>query len=176
MKKRNIVLIGFMGCGKSTVGKKLANALSYDFLDTDSLIEEIYGKTISRMFEEDGEAYFRNAETELLEKLEKEADGVVIATGGGMPMREENVAFMHKIGTVVFLEAKIETILERLQNDTGRPLADGEDREKRLRPLYETRMPVYQSAADVCLDTEGKSFYGMIEEIERQMEKTNNRK
>lgn len=165
--KNNIILIGFMGCGKSTVGKKLANALSCDFMDTDAVIEETYGKTISKMFEEDGEAFFRNAETELLKKLEKEAERVVIATGGGMPMREENAAYLHKIGTVVFLEAKIETILERLQNDTGRPLADGEDREKRLRPLYEKRLPVYRSAADMCLDTEGKSFYGILEEIER---------
>ena len=165
MKKNNIVLIGFMGCGKSTVGKKLAGALSYEFSDTDAMIEEAYGKTISKMFEEDGEEYFRNAETELLQKLSAEAKGLVLATGGGMPMREENATLLRKIGTVVFLEAKIETILERLQNDTGRPLADGEDREARLRPLYEKRLPVYRAAADYILDTEEKSFYAIIEEI-----------
>lgn len=165
MKKNNIVLIGFMGCGKSTVGKKLAGALSYEFADTDAMIEEAYGKTISQMFAEDGEEYFRNAETELLKKLSTEAEGLVLATGGGMPMREENAALLKEIGTVVFLEAKIETILLRLQNDTGRPLADGEDREKRLRPLYEKRLPVYRQAADYILDTEEKSFYAIIEEI-----------
>ena len=165
MKKNNIVLIGFMGCGKSTVGKKLANAFSYDFADTDAMIEEAYGKTISEMFEEDGEEYFRNAETELLRKLSKDAEGLILATGGGMPMREENAALLREIGTVVFLETKIETILERLQNDTGRPLADGEDREKRLRPLFEKRLPGYRAAADYILDTEGKSFYAIIEEI-----------
>ena len=73
MKKNNIVLIGFMGCGKSTVGKKLAGALSYEFGDTDAMIEETYGKTISQMFAEDGEEYFRTAETELLQKLSAEA-------------------------------------------------------------------------------------------------------
>ncbi len=166
MKGQNIVLIGFMGCGKSTVGQKLASALSYNFFDTDALIEATYGKTISRMFEDDGEAFFRNAETELLKKLEKEADGVVLATGGGMPMREENVFLLKKIGTVIFLSAEIETILMRLQKDTGRPLADGEDREKKLRPLYEKRLPVYRKAADLCLNTEGKSFSEIIEEIE----------
>jgi len=171
MKKNNIVLIGFMGCGKSTVGKKLANAFSYGFSDTDSMIEETYGKTISRMFAEDGEEYFRNAETELLRKLSSEAEGLVLATGGGMPMREENAALLRKIGTVIFLEASIETILERLQNDTGRPMADGEDREMRLRPLYEKRLPVYRAAADYILDTEGKSFYGIIEEVKAVMEK-----
>ena len=165
MKKNNIVLIGFMGCGKSTVGRKLAGALGYEFADTDAMIEEAYRKTISKMFEENGEAYFRNAETELLRKLSKESEGRVLATGGGMPMREENAALLREIGTVVFLEASIETILERLQNDTGRPLADGEDREARLRPLYEKRLPVYRAAADYILDTEGKSFYAIIEEI-----------
>lgn len=170
MKKNNIVLIGFMGCGKSTVGRKLANALSYEFSDTDAMIEDAYGKTISKMFAEDGEAYFREAETELLKKLSSEAEGLVLATGGGMPMREENRTLLREIGTVVFLEAKIETILERLQNDTGRPLADGEDREKRLRPLYEKRLPVYREAADCILDTEGKSFYAMIEEIKKVAE------
>lgn len=166
MKGQNIVLIGFMGCGKSTVGQKLANALSYEFSDTDALIEKAYGKTISKMFEEDGEAFFRDAETKLLMKLENEAEGVVLATGGGMPMRDENVALLKKIGTVVFLSAEIETILMRLQMDTGRPLADGEDREKKLRPLYEKRLPVYQGAADLCLNTEGKSVSEIIEEIE----------
>jgi len=165
MKRNNIVLIGFMGCGKSTVGKKLAGALSYEFRDTDAMIEEHYGKTISAMFEEDGEAFFRNAETLLLKQLSEEAEGLVLATGGGMPMREENAELLRKIGTVVFLEAKIETILERLQNDTGRPLADGEDRERRLRPLYEKRLPVYRTVADYCLDTEEKSFYALIDEI-----------
>ena len=167
MQRNNIILIGFMGCGKSTVGKKLAEALSYEFRDTDAMIEETYQKTISRMFEEDGEEAFRTAETELLKSLEESADGMVLATGGGMPMREENVAYLHRIGTVIFLEAGIETILERLQNDTSRPLAAGEDREKKLRPLYEKRLPVYRQAADYCLNTEGKSFSDMIEEIKR---------
>ncbi len=174
MKKNNIILIGFMGCGKSTVGKKLAGSLHYEFMDTDTVIEETYGKKISRIFEEDGEEAFRKAETRLLERLEKEADGVVIATGGGMPMREENVRYLHKIGTVIFLKAKIETLLERLQNDTERPLAAGEDREQRLRTLYEKRLPIYEKAAEVCLDTDGKSFYGIIEEIERYTGKGRN--
>ncbi|MGN1085261.1 MAG: shikimate kinase [Lachnospiraceae bacterium] len=167
MKKENIVLIGFMGCGKSTVGKKLANALQYRFLDTDALIEETCQKEISRIFAEDGEAAFRQAETDTLRGLKKEAEHCVIATGGGMPMREENARYLREIGTVIFLEAEIETILERLQDDTQRPLAAGEDREQRLKKLYAERLPVYRAAADVCIDTEGKSFYGIIQEIEQ---------
>ncbi len=165
MKRQNIVLTGFMGCGKSTVGKRLAEALSYEFRDTDAMIEENYGKTISQMFAEDGEEFFRIAETELLRKLSTEAEGVVLATGGGMPMRKENATLLRKVGTVIFLEAKIETILLRLENDTGRPLADGEDREARLRPLYEKRFPIYRETADYILDTESKSIDTIIEEI-----------
>lgn len=172
MKRSNIVLIGFMGCGKSSLGKKLADALSYDFSDTDSLIEAIYEKTISKMFDEDGEAYFRNAETELLKRLVTEAEGLVLATGGGMPMRQENAELLRNIGTVVFLDTKLETILDRLQNDTGRPLADGEDKEKKLRILYEKRLPIYREVAEYILDTEGKSFYLMIEEIKTLMSDT----
>lgn len=164
---KNIILIGFMGCGKSTVGKKLANAFSYQFMDTDARIEEQSGKKIAQIFEEEGEEAFRQAETALLKQLLQEADRRVIATGGGMPMREENVAYLRKIGTVVFLEASIETILERLQNDTERPLAAGKDREKNLRTLYEKRLPVYRGAAELCVDTDGKSFYGIIQEIEQ---------
>ena len=165
MKRNNIVLIGFMGCGKSTIGKSLAEALGYDFADTDSMIEETYGKTISAMFAEEGEEYFRDAETALLKKLSGEATGLVLATGGGMPMREENGKLLREIGMVVFLETKIETILERLNKDTGRPLADGEDRERRLRPLYEKRLPVYGARADYVLVTENKSIDEVVEEI-----------
>ena len=165
MKKNNVILIGFMGCGKSTVGKKLADVLAYEFRDTDAMIEEDYGKTISKMFEEDGEAYFRDAETELLKKLSVEADGMVLATGGGMPMREENATLLKKVGTVVFLETTIETILSRLQKDTGRPLADGEDREARLRPLFAKRLPVYRAAAEHIVNTEEKSVDVIVEEI-----------
>ena len=165
MKKDNIVLIGFMGCGKSTIGKTLADILGLTFHDTDALIEATYEKSIFEMFEEDGEEYFRNAETELLKKLSAEANGLVLATGGGMPMRQGNAELLKQIGTVVFLETKIETILDRLQKDTGRPLADVADKENRLRLLYEMRLPIYRQAAEYCLDTEQKSIQEIVSEI-----------
>lgn len=169
MKKENLILIGFMGCGKSTVGKKLASAFNYEFLDTDEMIEEQQGKKISDIFAEEGENAFRQMETELILQLKREAEKKVIATGGGMPMREENRKLLREVGTVVFLEAKLETIFERLKNDTARPLAAGEDRERRLRQLYEKRYPLYQTAAEVVVDTEGKSFYAIIQELEQYM-------
>ncbi|MCH5272662.1 MAG: shikimate kinase [Lachnospiraceae bacterium] len=174
MKNKNVVLIGFMACGKSTVGKKLAGALRYSFLDTDALIEETCQKKISQIFAEDGEEAFRQAETAALKKLKEEVKHCVIATGGGMPLREENVRYMREIGTVFFLQADIETILGRLRDDTQRPLAAGEnrqEREERLRNLYAKRLPVYKEAAEICIDTEGKTFYGIIQEIEQYMGK-----
>ncbi len=171
MKKEAVILIGFMGCGKSTIGRKLAGMLGYPFLDTDTLIEEYCGKQIPAIFAEDGEAAFRQAETEVLCRLKEEAGNCVIATGGGMPLKEENVRYMREIGTVFFLEAEIETILERLKHDTQRPLASGEDREQRLRRLYAERLPVYKAAAEVCINTEGRGFYDILQELEQYIGK-----
>lgn len=166
MSRKNVVLIGFMGSGKSTVGRKLANALNYRFLDTDALIEERGGKTIARIFAEDGEAVFRQIETELLEELSTTCDGCVLSTGGGMPLRPENAALLKKIGLVVLLDAAPEVILERLKDDTQRPLLQGANREEKVRTLYEERLPKYRAASDCVIETENKSFYAIISEIE----------
>lgn len=163
----HIILIGFMGCGKSTVGRQLAHVFSCRFLDTDALIEEQCGKKVSQIFAEDGEEAFRQAETEVLKKLLSQKERAVIATGGGMPVREENRRYLRRLGTVFFLQADIETLLERLKNDTERPLAAGSDKEKRLRKLYQERLLAYKEAAQVWLDTEGKSLYRIVQEIER---------
>lgn len=166
MKADNFILTGFMGSGKSTIGKKLANAFGYTFLDTDELLEKQFGKTIREVFENEGEEYFRTCETELLNNLITTCKGAVISTGGGMPMRDENVALLKKLGTVVYLDVKIETILDRLKNDTKRPLLQGSEFEQKTRMLYEQRVSKYRSSADFCLVTEEKSFYRIIKEAD----------
>lgn len=166
MKADNFILTGFMGSGKSTIGKKLANAFGYTFLDTDELLEKQFGKTIREVFENEGEEYFRTCETELLNNLITTCKGAVISTGGGMLMRDENVALLKKLGTVVYLDVKIETILDRLKNDTKRPLLQGSEFEQKTRMLYEQRLPKYRSSADFCLVTEEKSFYRIIKEAD----------
>lgn len=166
MSKQNVVLIGFMGSGKSTIGKKLSRVLNYRLLDTDAMIEERQGKKISEIFAQDGEAAFREAETELLEYLLQKEEHCIIATGGGMPLRPENAEYLHKIGTVILLDASPKTILERLKDDTTRPLLMGDNKEEKVNTLYQERLPKYTAAADCVVHTDDKSFYGILNEIE----------
>lgn len=165
-KKRNIVLIGFMGSGKTSIGMKLGRAFSYEFLDSDAQIEEEQQKTINDIFAEQGETAFRDMETEFLKRLADKQEKFVLGTGGGMPMREENAAILKQIGLVVFLKAGQEELIKRLTNDTTRPLLAVSDVREKVETLYAKRLPVYEAAADYVLETDGKSFYAMIKEIE----------
>lgn len=165
-KNRNIILIGYMGSGKSTVGRKAAKAVEYNFLDTDSLIEKEEGMTISKLFEEKGEPYFRERETETIRKLIAEPKGNIIATGGGLPMKEGNAELLKELGTVIYLKAETNTLVRRLSGDTTRPLLQkGELREK-IETMLAIRGPVYEACADVVLQTDHMSFYEIICKIE----------
>lgn len=142
---RNVVLVGFMGTGKTTVGRILANRLEWTFTDTDSYIEKQAGMTISRMFQEHGEAFFRDKETEALQELLLR-QGQVVSTGGGAVLREENRRLMLENGLVVAMLAEEAVIVERVRGDTGRPLLQG-DVEERVRTLVEARRHAYDFAA-----------------------------
>ena len=165
-KNRNIILIGYMGSGKSTVGKKAAKALEYKFLDTDALIEEAEGMAISKLFEEQGEAYFREKETETIRRLLTEPKGNIIATGGGLPMREGNAELLKELGTVIYLKAETDTLLKRLTGDTSRPLLQNGDLREKIETMLAIRGPVYEKTADVVLQTDNMSFYEIICQIE----------
>ncbi len=165
-KSRNIILIGYMGSGKSTVGRKAAKAVEYTFLDTDVLIEKEEGMTISKLFEEKGESYFREKETETIRRLLAEPKGKIIATGGGLPMKEGNAELLKELGTVIYLKAETDTLVKRLSGDTSRPLLkNGELREK-IETMLAIRGPVYEATADVVLQTDNMSFYEIICRIE----------
>ncbi len=163
----NIVLIGFMGSGKTSVGGKLARVMHMKFQDTDQMLEEEFGCKISEFFEKESEAEFRNRETALLQRLEQELHGIVLATGGGLPLRQENAELLKKIGLVVYLKASKETTIQRLSGDTTRPLLAGGNIEQKVDALLEQRIPLYTRAADVTILTDGKSFYEIINEIEK---------
>lgn len=165
-KNRNIILVGYMGCGKSTVGRKAARALEYRFLDTDALIEEEEGMTISKLFEEKGEIYFRDKETDLLRRLNNEPKGNIIATGGGLPMREENRPLLKELGTVIYLKPEVDTLVKRLSGDKQRPLLKNVDIREKVETMLTIRGPIYEAVADVVLETEGMSFYQIICKIE----------
>lgn len=164
----NIILIGFMGCGKTTIGIKLSYRMRRPMLDTDKLIEKDEDRTISEIFETDGEDYFRDLETKCLKKLIQTTNNQIISVGGGLPIREENHALLKKLGTVVYLRASASTIYERLKHDKTRPLLQGDDPQLKIKTLMEKRAAIYENAADVIIDVDDKDFEVIMDEIIRK--------
>ena len=165
--KDNIILIGFMGCGKSSVGIRLSYQLRRTMIDTDKWIEQRQKKTISQIFQESGEEAFRQMETECLKELIRTADRQIISVGGGLPMREENHELLKELGRVFYLKVTPETGYERVKNDTTRPLLQVEDPMERIRTLMEKRAPVYEACADVILEASDLTLEEITEKIER---------
>jgi len=142
----NIVLLGFMGTGKTTVGKILARRLGMTLVDMDRVIEERTGRTISQIFAEDGEPKFRALERSLVKELSAR-QGLVIATGGGVVLNPDNVADFYRSGFVVCLMANPETILDRTAKESHRPLLEGGERAARITKLLESRRALYDAIA-----------------------------
>ena len=151
MRKRNIILCGFMGCGKSTVGALLAKKTGMPFVDLDVYIEKKEKKTISRIFADKGEEYFRELERQAVREL-SEKNGMVIAAGGGTLTFRGNVDAFRETGRIILLDLPVEAISERLKDDTKRPLLNRPDKEEAMRELYNKRLPLYRSAADIIID------------------------
>lgn len=163
--ERNIILIGFMGAGKTSVGKKLAQKTGLPLLDTDKLIEQQEKTTVSRIFETRGEEAFRKAETDLLKSLLKKKESVIISAGGGLPLKEENQTILKKLGLVVYLKIQPDTVLKRLKGDTTRPLLQGGDVKERVTTLLTRRAPIYQRAAHITIEADYKTLNQIAEEI-----------
>jgi len=166
MKKKNIVLIGFMGSGKSTMGIRLSYRMRRSVVDTDKLIERRQGKKISDIFAEEGEEYFRQLETEMLGELVEKLQYQIISVGGGTPVRKENRELLKKLGTVFYLKASPESIYERVKHDTNRPLLQCENPLERIRELMEARRDCYEECADYVVDTDKLSVDEILEFIE----------
>ena len=152
---RNVVLIGFMGTGKTVIGKRLARELGYEFVDTDSLIEEQEGQSVSEIFRNLGEAHFRKVEKRVIHQV-SDRDGIVVATGGGAVLDPDNVAALRKRGLMIGLAAQRQAILSRLEGQGDRPLLNTQDREGEVRRLLKHRRPFY-AQADNRLDTDRMS-------------------
>ncbi len=160
-----IFIVGPMASGKSTLGKKLAQTLEIDFLDTDNEIEKKAGAEISWIFEVEGEDGFRERESKALQKS-VEKDNVVISTGGGIVTIEENRDLMSAKGKVVYLKTPIEIQLNRTENDKKRPLLSPGSREKTLRVLKKERDPQYEEIADITINQDQqKNRNVVIDEI-----------
>lgn len=165
----NIILIGFMGCGKTTVGLKLSYRLRRTVVDTDKEIEKEEKRAISDIFATDGEGYFRDRETACLRKMLGSMNNQIISVGGGLPLREENRALLRKLGQVFYLRARPETIYERVKHDTTRPLLQGTDPQEKIRTLLTKRDGAYTEAADVIIDVDDKDFGQILCEIEENV-------
>lgn len=165
----NVILIGFMGCGKTTVGLRLSYRLRRAVIDTDKEIEKEEKRTISDIFATDGEAYFRDKETACLQKLIENTNNQIISVGGGLPLREENRRLLHELGQVFYLCAEGKTIYERLKDDTTRPLLQGSDPLTKIETLLQERDPCYRAAADVVVAVDGRSFSEILDEIEKSV-------
>ncbi|MBN3033573.1 MAG: shikimate kinase [Candidatus Saganbacteria bacterium] len=160
----NIVLIGFMGTGKSAVGRLLAAELRFHYLDTDQLIEKAEGRKIAEIFKTDGEPYFRRLETETLQALQ-DYDNFVISTGGGMVLKEDNIALLKAIGPVVLLKAGPKTIYDRIKSEKHRPLLAVPDPLAEIKKILAYRGPFYDRAADRAVDSSDLTPEAVAKEI-----------
>lgn len=160
----NLMLIGFMGTGKSTIAAKLKEALKVEQIEMDALIAEEAGMSIPDIFEKFGEAHFRDLETEMLRKF-REKKPVVVSCGGGAVLRDENIEIMKGQGKIILLTATPETIYERVKNSNDRPVLNGNMNVAYISELMEKRRARYEMAADIVITTDGKSADEICNEI-----------
>jgi shikimate kinase len=165
----NVVLIGFMGCGKSTLGPRLAEKLGFRFVDTDALVVRRAGRAIPAIFAEEGEAGFRRRETAALDELLVGKGRLVIATGGGIVTVPDNLAKLKRLGCVIWLDTPEAVIWERVSRNHERPLLRTENPRETVRALLEARRPLYRGAADIESDsgdlTPDEAAYGLAESV-----------
>ena len=160
----NIFLVGMMGAGKTSVGRVLAKRMSKIFYDSDHVIEERTGVKIPVIFEIEGEPGFRHREAAVLDELTA-LDEVVLATGGGAVLAQENRDRLHARGTVVYLRASVKDLLNRTRHDKNRPLLQTADPRARLEELYEMRDPLYREVAHITIDTGSQSLTALVNRL-----------
>ncbi len=166
---RNIFLVGPMGAGKSTVGRQLSRALKKRFIDSDKAIEERTGASIALIFDVEGEEGFRRREHAIIDELTA-LDDIVLATGGGAVLHEDNRAALRSRGFVVYLSAPLELLVERTARDRSRPLLQTDDPAARVAELLEARDPVYRQVADLVVQTDRRSARHVVREIQNRLE------
>ncbi len=167
----NIVLIGYMGTGKSTIAESIRRRTKMQMIDMDREIVKREGKEISEIFATEGEEYFRNLETNLLKELQ-ERDNLIVSCGGGIVVREGNIEEMKKVGTVVLLTVSPETIYRRVKNNTKRPLLSGKMNLEYIKEMMASRKEKYERAAQLIVSGDGKTVGMIRDEI---IEKTQQR-
>ncbi len=163
-EKKNIIFIGLMGSGKTTIGKQVSKALDMEFFDTDHAVEVKTGVNIATIFELEGEEGFRLREHSLLVDL-MDNQKKVIATGGGIVLKGENRKLLRQLGTVVYLRSNIKDLILRLKNDKTRPLIQNVNLDEKFNELFKQRDPLYIEVADYIIDTKNKKVSDIKNEI-----------
>ena len=167
---KNIVLVGLMGSGKTTIGRRLAHELNQDFFDTDHELIDKTGVTIDHIFDIEGEKGFRERETKILENL-SQMSNIILATGGGIVILTKNREILKNAGLVVYLYSSVEQLLRRTAKSKTRPLLENStDRRKTITDLLEVRDTYYREVASVVIDTTGKELYEVVNIIKRETE------
>jgi len=164
----NIILIGPMGVGKTTIGRALAKQLHKEFVDSDQEIEDRTGVSIVTIFDIEGEEGFRKRETDILKELTQRKD-IVLATGGGAVASEENRKTLRSNGFIVYLHASVELQLERTRNVKNRPLLQNDDPRETLATLMQEREPIYRQEADLVIDTDEYAPTTVARELSREL-------
>ena len=160
-----IILIGFMGAGKTTIGKVLAKRLHIPFVDTDERIESQQKREIRDIFAKEGETYFRALETQQLEQLKTKKEKMVVSVGGGLPVQPQNHELLKQLGHTIYLKAEKKTLVRRLSGDSRRPLLQGGSLEKKIEELMFEREAVYEKVADRVVLTDNKSVNEVVDEL-----------
>ena len=168
----NIFLIGFMGAGKSTIARTLQRELGFPLVEMDERIVQEQGMSINDIFAQYGEAHFREIESQLVVDLGKQEPSIV-SCGGGVVVQPENTQNMKKSGRIVLLKASPETIFERVKNSTDRPILNGHMNVEYIAELMEKRRVLYEEAADITIQTDGKTREQICEEIIGKLRDTN---
>ncbi len=166
----HIVVIGFMGSGKTRVGKQLAKDLQLNFLDVDKKIAKDMKMTISDIMNKFGEPFYRALETKTIKDMLEVQEKTVLSVGSGLPMQEQNHKYLKQLGTIVYLKASVATLKERLSGDNTRPALKGSNLTDKITRMLATRTPVYESLADITVVTGEVTFHELIKEIEKKLE------
>lgn len=170
MAVNNVYLVGPMGAGKSTIGRQLSSVLKKEFKDSDHEIVARTGASIPLIFEIEGEEGFRKRESAMIDELTS-MDNLVLATGGGAVLNEENRRWLSERGVVIYLYASLDQLFERTRRDRNRPLLQTEDPKGKLEQLMSVRDPIYREVADMVVHTDDRSIKSVVKEIIVRLER-----
>jgi len=168
-----VFLVGMPGSGKSTIGKALAKALNRPFIDLDQAIEERCGVAIPVIFEIEGESGFRKRESTVLQEVTADPSNAVVSTGGGAVVAEQNRQTMRQRGVVIYLKATLDELVKRTSRDRNRPLLNTDDPQAKLQALLEQRRPLYEAAADLCLETGTAGVSASVQQLVSKLKQLN---